>query len=115
MNRAPLIIAIVLLLLPVLYVGSYLALVTPSGTITGFRQATAQEHFDAGLRTSSTLILPVEYSYRYGGNWSERIFWPLQQIDRRVRPRTWETAEYAPERWERLKERLRIEGRNFAP
>jgi hypothetical protein len=30
-SRAPLIIAIVLLLLPVLYVGSYLALVVPEG------------------------------------------------------------------------------------
>jgi hypothetical protein len=31
MNRTPLILAIVLLLLPVLYVGSYLALVKPGG------------------------------------------------------------------------------------
>jgi hypothetical protein len=35
-SRAPLILAIVLLLLPVLYVGSYLALVNPVGTPAPF-------------------------------------------------------------------------------
>jgi hypothetical protein len=65
-NRAPLILAITLLLLPVLYVGSYLALVRP------------------GLpnpRTGS--------NYRYGGFVASYFYWPLEQIDRGVRPDTW--------------------------
>ena len=59
MNRAPLIVAIVLLLLPVLYVMSYLAMV---------------EHGSA---------LP------YRSEAERTFFWPLEQIDRKLRPLTW--------------------------
>jgi hypothetical protein len=67
-SHSPLIVAIVLSLLPVLYVGSYLALVKPGGMhLPGF----------------------VFTHYRYGHRISERAFWPLEQIDRKVRPSVW--------------------------
>jgi hypothetical protein len=62
-SRAPLLLAILLLVLPVLYVGSYLALVVPDGS------------------------LPSDY--RWGGETAEKIFWPLMRIDRKVRPAEW--------------------------
>ena len=73
------IIAAVLLLLPVLYVGSYLALVVPGGqvvfTVSPAKMKTLRGNF-VHYRTCSKL--------------SERVFWPLEQIDRRVRPEAWE-------------------------
>ncbi|WP_254513203.1 hypothetical protein [Anatilimnocola floriformis] len=66
-SRAPLIFAIVLLLLPVLYVVSYLALVRP----TAFYSSVGG------------------HPYRMGGEYAERVFWPLEQADRRVRPNSW--------------------------
>ncbi|WP_425613636.1 hypothetical protein NA78x_003471 [Anatilimnocola sp. NA78] len=76
--RAPLIVAIVLLLLPVLYVGSYLALVEPGGV-----------RFTKVVSVGSQYRIVVIYeTYRYGGNWADRIFWPAEQIDRKVRPET---------------------------
>jgi hypothetical protein len=64
-----LLIASVLLLLLV-YLGSYLSLVEP-----GFSQ------FDD------------ESSYRTGGQWESGFFWPLEQLDRRVRPGAWEVEK----------------------
>ncbi len=56
-------VAVVLMLLPVLlYVGSYLALVVPYGDFA---------------------------FYRFGGRTSARLFWPLEQIDRKVRVEAW--------------------------
>jgi hypothetical protein len=60
---APVAIAIVLLL-PLLYVGSYLALVVPGGF------------------TNNS-------NYRWGGMVADYFFWPLEQIDRSVRPKAW--------------------------
>jgi hypothetical protein len=74
-SRAPLIIAIVLLLLPVLYVGSYLALVVPGGDI-GTENATGYYYIRGG-------------QYRVDGERIERLFWPLEQIDRKLRPGAW--------------------------
>jgi hypothetical protein len=72
-SRAPLIVAIVLLLVPVLYVGSYLLLVWPD-----------QERLDWADSRSD---FPT---YRYGTeSWAGRLFWPLEQIDRKVRPGAW--------------------------
>ncbi|QDU30820.1 hypothetical protein ETAA8_59690 [Anatilimnocola aggregata] len=74
-NRAPLIVAIVLLILPVLYVGSYLALVLPDG-----------ERFELA---NSLQYLPT---YRFGtASWAWRVYWPLERIDRRVRPEAWDS------------------------
>jgi hypothetical protein len=55
------IIAAVLLLLPVLYVGSYLLLVIP-GAAMPYR----------GIEAARTL------------------YWPVEQVDRRLRPRAWD-------------------------
>jgi hypothetical protein len=75
-HAAP-IIAAILLLLPVLYVGSYLALVDPEGN---------------PMYGSFTDFSVKKYlgHYRYGGRWSANVFWPLEQIDRKVRPGAWE-------------------------
>jgi hypothetical protein len=77
-SRAPLITAIFLLLLPVLYVGSYLAMVVPQGI--------AVERTDG-------IILGSWYRvahYRAVDAFATRFFWPLEQIDRKVRPGAWE-------------------------
>ena len=68
---APL-LAAALLLLPLLYVGSYLALVTPN------RWAPAAP--------GDTYALT---NYRCGNEWPSRIYWPLEQIDRRLFPQRW--------------------------
>ncbi|QDU31714.1 hypothetical protein ETAA8_68740 [Anatilimnocola aggregata] len=64
-------IAALLLLLPVLYVGSYFAMVTPGRVKVQFG------------------FVPND-SYRAGAEYCEFIFWPLEQIDRRLRPAAWE-------------------------
>ncbi len=71
-SRAPLIIAIVLLLLPVLYLGSYLALVQPLGAFVDAPRG--------GYYVSH---------YRISGTSPAKFFWPLEWIDRRVRPDSW--------------------------
>lgn len=69
----------VLLCLPVLYVGSYLALVEPPLATTSYNTRA----FGAS-------------PYRNGKQWSERVFWPLEQIDRRLRPGAWESPWHEP-------------------
>jgi hypothetical protein len=63
-NAAPLIVAI-LLLLPVPYVGGYLALVTPDSS-----------PFGGG-------------NYRCCPQVCSALFWPLEQADRKIRPNAW--------------------------
>jgi hypothetical protein len=70
-SRAPLIVAIALLL-PVLYVGSYLPLMD-------------HERFVYSLRDDWFLVP----NYRFGGQYTHRFFWPLLQLDRKLRPRVW--------------------------
>ena len=87
-NRAPLIAAILLLLLPVVYVGSYLVLVWPDGE--RFQMADSRSDFP---------------TYRYGTEtWAATMFWPLEQIDRTLRPRAWSqlTAAEIAEQVERF-------------
>jgi hypothetical protein len=77
-NAAP-IIAAVLLLLPLLYVGSYLALVVPIGLFVDY--------------SNDPFAFEPELSYdryRYGAARVAIVFWPLEQIDRRIRPEQWE-------------------------
>jgi hypothetical protein len=88
-HAAP-IIAAFLLLLPVLYVGSYLLLVVPKGRVTGMRQATALEHQEALCNPGQNLFVLDKHHYRYGRRWSACFFWPLEQIDRKVRLEAWE-------------------------
>lgn len=78
-TRGPLIVAIVLLLLPVLYAVSYLALVVPGGYI---RVGVSRPD------VSTTIHLA---SYRWQDGVCERIFWPLEQIDRQLRPDAWKS------------------------
>jgi hypothetical protein len=74
-STAP-IIAVFLLLLPVIYVGSYLLLVVPAG----FGR---NEVDNWGHRIS------VVRFYRIGGDRAERFFRPLQRLDQWVRPKAW--------------------------
>lgn len=76
-NRAPLIAAIVLLVLPVPYVGIYLALVVPGGCL----------NINGSLNMSATIHPPT---YRVGGAWAKAAFWPLEQLDQKLRPKAWE-------------------------
>jgi hypothetical protein len=70
-------LTVALLLLPALYVGSYWALVRPLA-----------------------VLIPVpgdpgNYDVRHyarGGAVAETLYWPLEQVDRRLRPAAW----YAP-------------------
>lgn len=76
-SRGRLIIAVVLLLLPVLYLGSYFALVIPPYcqapiAVWGFQH-------------------PMS-NYRCGNGWVDRIFRPIEQIDRKIRPWAWEES-----------------------
>jgi len=73
-NRAPLIVAILFLLVPLLYVGSYLALVDPSGKFHSVGNVLIWSH------------------YRVGGKFVQGVYWPLEQIDRKVRPKAWHPA-----------------------
>lgn len=59
-------------LLP-LYVGSYLALVEPEGIV---------------LKGGESRIT----HYRFGGRAATAIFWPIEQVDRNVRPRDWDDS-----------------------
>ncbi|WP_254507521.1 hypothetical protein [Anatilimnocola floriformis] len=70
-SRASLVVTIVLLL-PALYVGSYLALVEPNPKGIPYW----------GLNSGSG-------HYGYRGALVDRFFWPLEQVDRMVRPKAW--------------------------
>src|SRR5688572_11690268 len=72
-NRATPIVAAILLLLPVLYVMSHFALVVPEGR---FFPSTNKVRWD------------VAY-YRLDSKLCALAYWPLEQIDRKVRPGTW--------------------------
>src|SRR5687767_213380 len=68
------IIAAFLLLLPVLYVGSYLALVEPQGILGKKQPGSFSTH----------------HYYRIDNNLVTAIFWPLERLDRKLRPKAWE-------------------------
>ena len=71
-SGGPVIFAVVLLMLPVLYIGSYLSLVKPEG-----RRLYDRSGF---IRVAS---------YRVDGRLPSQFYWPLEKIDRRVRPQAW--------------------------
>ena len=71
--RAPRIVAVVLLLLLVLYVGSYLALVMPEGIV---------------LKGGESRVA----HYRFEDRTAAAIFWPIEQVDRKVRWRDWDDS-----------------------
>jgi hypothetical protein len=68
-------IAVILLLLPLLYVASYYALVLPG---------------PGPLAMTSTGECKEQSSYRLGSDYARQVFWPVEQIDRRLRPKAWE-------------------------
>jgi hypothetical protein len=79
-SSLPVIVAL-FLLLPVLYVGSYLALVKPGqyGWINinhGERVYVRGYRYFGHPESEMTKLAPV-------------VFWPLEQIDRRLRPDEW--------------------------
>jgi hypothetical protein len=61
-------------LVPALYVGSYLAIVVPGGTLRPPDEP-------GGLYTLR--------HYRFGGSAAESIFRPLEAADRQIRPKKW--------------------------
>ncbi|QDU30980.1 hypothetical protein ETAA8_61330 [Anatilimnocola aggregata] len=67
-----------------LYVGSYLALVVPAGRIP------VVDDSIHGIAFGKV------YHYRVDGDWAKFVYWPLEQIDRKVRPGAWELP------WERV-------------
>lgn len=74
-SPSPLVVPIILLALPVLYVGSYLVVVNP--------QTNGAWEVSGGYST------PLWSDYRFGGLLAQRFFWPLEQLDRRLRPKSW--------------------------
>ncbi|WP_254513202.1 hypothetical protein [Anatilimnocola floriformis] len=85
-SRAPLVVAIVLTLLPVLYVGSYFALVVPEGTIETrwYRDVSGSSY----IADDDFDLFPS--NYRAIHRLAPVAYWPLEQIDRKVRPGAWE-------------------------
>jgi hypothetical protein len=78
------IIAAVLLLLPVLYLVSYLLLVWPDGE--RLRWADSRSDFE---------------TYRYGTeSWAPTFYWPLEQIDRKIRPNAWDDSAWDDSAWD---------------
>ena len=75
-SRLPLLLAILVLLLPILYVGSYLALV---------QQSTA----DIASPDRSPPVAGVIPNYRLGGSYADTFYRPVEQFDRALRPDTW--------------------------
>lgn len=86
-SRAPLIVAIVLLLLPVLYVGSFYALVMPQG-----RPVLVPEGSPKPVVHGMIQLWQLSH-YRFGHVIPSRVYWPLEQIDRKLRPRAWELMD----------------------
>lgn len=68
-SYVPVLIAVVLSL-PIVYSLAYFALVLPGGKWSGVKT----EH------------------YRLGSGYAEHAFWPLEQLDRRLRPRQWDDS-----------------------
>jgi hypothetical protein len=75
-SRAPLIASIVLLVLPVLYAGSYLALIRPEPAVTATSMMSGQRE----TRVSN---------YKIGGGRLDWFFWPIEETDRQIRPGVW--------------------------
>jgi hypothetical protein len=73
---APIIAAFLLLLL-VLYVGSYLALVVPDGCV--------HRSLPIGNRVGMDWLS----NYRIQGRFVERCYWPLEQVHRKLKPGVW--------------------------
>jgi hypothetical protein len=70
-RRFPLVLVIATLALSLLYFGSYMAVVEPGGI---YVEAADGYH--------------TEY-YRFANPLARIIFWPIEKVDRRARPKDW--------------------------
>ncbi len=86
-SSAPLVTALVLLGCLVIYLASYLALVVPLGV--GVTRTPS-----GGIRVSGSAA-----AYRSSERLCQRIFWPLEQIDRRVRVADWTEGDATRSFW----------------
>jgi hypothetical protein len=75
------IIAVIVLLLPILYVASYWVLVVPSGAFI----ADPASPYSYEQRSGDGYMK----SYCTANEFCERFFWPLEQADRKLRPGAW--------------------------
>ncbi|QDU25547.1 hypothetical protein ETAA8_06160 [Anatilimnocola aggregata] len=85
-HAAP-IFAVIILLLPMLYVGGYLALVVPEGTIATKWQGPGPQPIDQYFIDDGWEFYLVHY--RLADKIARGVFWPLEQIDRKLRPMDW--------------------------
>ena len=99
---APLIAAL-LLLATALYMGSYLVLVVP----TGIEARVPWDAIDSsGGKVKIRYMVgptsvPPDYMieirhYRWGSRHASRVFWPLEQLDRKLRPAAWRDGLVLP-------------------
>jgi hypothetical protein len=90
-SAVPAIVA-VLLLLPLLYIGTYLALLRPQ---------------PGSLRWAALSNLEVRRiaDYRWGGSYTRAAFQPIHQVDRLIRPSYW---TYSEDDQEQLKQILQF-------
>ena len=70
------VLVVTLALLLLAYVGGYLGLSDPR---------------PGGISLGGSNETWMSPNYRVGGDAAERVFWPLEQIDRRMRPSFWAT------------------------
>ena len=89
-SHAVLFIGLVLLILAMLYVGSYFALVLPDGRSVGIYRSRAD--YELNWTWSN---------YRFGYPHTDRFYWPLEYLDRRMRPGTWGDAPGWQEKFRR--------------
>ena len=71
----------VLAVVLVLYVVGYVA------TLDGVEDS----HLSVRTGGSVTLYITHEPRYRFGQRWCEGLFWPIHQLDRRLRPELWDS------------------------
>jgi hypothetical protein len=78
-SRTPLIITFVLLLLLLLYVGSYCAIVVPATT----------PRASTGIFNGKPCSVVSDEHYRVSPQLAAYFYWPLEKIHRRLRPQAW--------------------------
>jgi hypothetical protein len=75
-------VAGVALLLLLLYIGSYLTMVRPDGG--------PHNHVAVATDDPYENMYHIVANYRFAEAWCEWFFWPLEKLDRMVRPAAWE-------------------------
>lgn len=79
--------ALLVVLLPILYIGSYFALVYPPLGNVSHSVVGGEEIRDG--RVVREFSKHYYNGYRSGGDWARILFSPLEQIDRQLRPSAW--------------------------